>query len=342
MSRQRIVFLHVFIWLFALFANLPFAGFRDGMPLPVIVSNILGFLYLMVVFYLFYLYIAPLFLNRKKLTEFLVISFFVIAIMPFFGYVMLFFSRALFDGTFRHFFKGYSFMTHMSGYYPVLSAAVFGSFFRAIINWFETMNKAAESDRQRVHAELDLLKSKLNPHFLFNTLNNIDSLIRKDPEAASDSLIRLSDIMRYLTYETSAQYVELKREIDYMNNFIELHRIRLRSSDDISIVITGDTGAMISPGLFVPLLENAFKFVSFRTSSPSVEIIVTSEGGIINFQCSNYFEMPDGKVNEKNSGFGLANLKKRLEIVYPGKHHLEFKNEGQRFTVNLEINTNAD
>ena len=92
----------------------------------------------------------------------------------------------------------------MSGYYPVLTAAVFGSFFSVIINWFTTMNQKAELDKQKLAVELDLLKSKLNPHFLFNTLNNIDSLINHNPKEASSALIRLSEMMRYLTYETSS------------------------------------------------------------------------------------------------------------------------------------------
>ena len=152
----------------------------------------------------------------------------------------------------------------MSGYFPVLTAAVFGSFFRVIINWFTTMNQKAELDKQKLAVELDLLKSKLNPHFLFNTLNNIDSLIHQNPEEASAALIRLSEMMRYLTYETSSEVVELEKEVEYIRNFIELYRIRIKSPDDIRFEVKGDLNVMISPALFVPLIENAFKFASFR------------------------------------------------------------------------------
>ena len=127
---------------------------------------------------------VPQFLDKKKLTEFFLISFFLILIMPFIGYSILFFVRAIFEGTFQDFYRGYSIKMYMSGYFPVLTAAVFGSFFRVIINWFSTMNQKAELDRQKLTAELDLIKNKLNPHFLFNTLNNIDSLIKNNPEKA--------------------------------------------------------------------------------------------------------------------------------------------------------------
>lgn len=204
MSKRRITYIHIFIWLFALFANVPYSNLLNGMSPQMIVSNIIGFLYLMAVFYLFYLFMVPLFLDRKKIAEFFSLSFLLVLIMPFFGYTLLFLSRACFDGTFHNFYHDYSLRMHMSGYYPVLTAAVFGSFFSVIINWFTTMNQKAELDKQKLAVELDLLKSKLNPHFLFNTLNNIDSLIHNNPEEASSALIRLSEMMRYLTYETSS------------------------------------------------------------------------------------------------------------------------------------------
>ena len=219
MNKKRITYIHVFIWLFAVFANLPYSNIKQGCRLRLLFPMSLAFLYLMVVFYFFYLVMVPFFLNRKKVAEFFAISFLVVLIMPFFGYTILFVSRAYFEGTFHHFYRDYSLRMHMSGYYPVLTAAVFGSFFSVIINWFTTMNQKAELDKQKLAVELDLLKSKLNPHFLFNTLNNIDSLIHQNPEEASAALIRLSEIMRYLTYETSSDVVDLKREIEYITKF---------------------------------------------------------------------------------------------------------------------------
>ena len=128
---------------------------------------------------------VPFLVTRKRLDLFFIISFLVVLIMPFFGYTLLFTARALFKGSFHNFYNEYSFKMHMSGYFPVLTAAVFGSFFGVIINWFKTMNQKAELDKQKLVIELELIKSKLNPHFLFNTLNNIDSLIHQHPDEAS-------------------------------------------------------------------------------------------------------------------------------------------------------------
>lgn len=342
MNKKRITYFHIFIWLFAFFANLPYSNIGHYMPPQQIIANIIAFLYLMVVFYLFYLLLAPLFLNKKKIIEFFGFSFLIVLIMPFFGYSILFFSRALFDGTFHNFYKGYSLKMHMSGYYPVLTAAVFGSFFRVIINWFTTLNQKAELDKQKLAVELDLLKSKLNPHFLFNTLNNIDSLIQKDPEKASAALIRLSDMMRYLTYETSSQTVEIEKEVAYIRNFIELYRIRIKSPEDIQFEVYGNLDVMISPALFVPLLENAFKYAVYRTNKPGVKINLSSAGGKIIFEISNNFDNTLKFPQPGKSGYGIINLKKRLELTYPDKHQLIIEPGASLYNVKLTIDTNAD
>ena len=342
MSRKQLTLLHVFIWLFAAFANLPFSGISNGIETRQIVTYLIAFLYLMVAFYLFYLFIAPLFLNKKNLIGFLLTSFFVVLIMPFIGYMILFFTRALFDSSFHNFFRGYSIKMHMSGFYPVLTAAVFGSFFRVIINWFETLNQKAELDKQKLSIELDLLKSKLNPHFLFNTLNNIDSLIQSDSEKASYALIKLSEMMRYLTYETKSEVVELDREITYINNMIDLYRLRVKVSESIKFEFTGEMKVMISPGLFVPLIENAFKYATFNTKAPAVKINLSSDNGIIILNVSNYCEKLKRESNNDHSGYGITNLKRRLELAYPGSHELKIEKEDNQFTVKLLINTNGN
>jgi two-component system, LytTR family, sensor kinase len=339
MSKKRITYIHIFIWLFAVFANFPYSNLRGNIPPQQIVTNIFAFLYLMMVFYLFYLILVPAFLNRKKVAEFFGVSFVIILIMPFFGYTILFFLRAVFEGTFHNFYRGYSVRMHMSGYYPVLTAAVFGSFFRVIINWFTIMNQKAELDKQKFAVELDLLKSKLNPHFLFNTLNNIDSLIHQNSEEASAALIRLSEIMRYLTYETSSEVVELKIEVEYIRNFIELYRIRIKSPEDIRLDVQGNLSTLIAPALFVPILENAFKFASYRNRKPYVDINLSSDKGIVIFSISNYYEY-NPEAETTHSGFGLLNLKKRLELTYPDKHQLLIEPGETRFSVKLTINTN--
>jgi two-component system, LytTR family, sensor kinase len=342
MSRKKIVYLHVFIWLFAAFANLPLANLGSEVPAKQIASYVIAFLYLMVVFYLFYFVVVPAFLDKKRITLFLILSFLIVLVMPFFGYTLLFLNKAIFEGSFRNFYSGYSLKMHMSGYYPVLTAAVFGSFFRVIINWFTTMNQKSDLDREKLAIELELLKNKLNPHFLFNTLNNIDSLIQKDTTAASAALIKLSDIMRYLTYETSSDKVELRKEVEYIENIISLYRLRIRSAEDIQFTSEGDTSVRIAPALFVPFIENAFKFAGFRGQKPSISIKLSSSNGIVCFNCSNYFDPVQTSPEAGHSGTGLLNVRKRLELIYPGKYDLIADKSADSFLVKLKIDINAD
>jgi len=342
MSKKKIIYIHLFVWLFAIFANLPYSGIKNGMHPQEAVTFVFAFLYLMLVFYLFYIFFVPKLLNNNNLTSFLFISFLLVLFMPFIGYMVLFFVKAIFAGTFTNFFHGYSLRMHMSGFYPVVTAAVFGSFFRVIINWVAIVNQKAELDKQKLAVELDLLKSKLNPHFLFNTLNNIDSLIRKDPEEASSALIRLSEIMRYLTYETESGTVTLEKEITYIRNFIELFRIRLKSPDDILFETKGDLCAEISPALFIPLIENAFKFARFGNEKPGLTLRISSDAGIVNFRISNYYNMNSSGFENNNSGYGLNNLRKRLEMAYPGRHRLNIEKGEQQFQVELIIDTHAN
>jgi sensor histidine kinase YesM len=342
MSKKRVTYIHIFIWLFAIFADLPFTNLNRNTPPQQIITYTIAFLYLMAVFYFFYLVMVPIIINRKKIDLFFALSFLVVLIMPFFGYTLLFLLRALFEGTFHHFYRDYSLKMHMSGYYPVLTAAVFGSFFGVIINWVKTINQKTDLDRQKLAVELNLLKSKLNPHFLFNTLNNIDSLIHQNSEEASAALIRLSEIMRYLTYETASDVIALEREIEYIQNLIELHRIRIKTPEDIRFDVRGDLNVMISPALFVPLIENAFKFATFRTKKPSVDISLSSEGGIVVFEISNYYENRVVVAGNEHSGYGIINLKKRLELTYHGKYQLSIEPGELIYHAKLTINTNAD
>lgn len=341
MSKKRITYIHIFIWLFAICANLPYSSLtQDSEPLQ-IVSNIIGFFYLMVVFYFFYLVMVPFLVTRKRLDLFFILSFLVVLIMPFFGYTVLFVTRALFEGSFHNFYRDYTFKMHMSGYFPVLTAAVFGSFLGVIINWFKTMNQKAELDKQKLAIELELIKSKLNPHFLFNTLNNIDSLIHQNPDEASSALIRLSEMMRYLTYETVSDVVDLNREINYIRNFIELNKIRIKSPDDIRFEITGDQNVMIPPAIFIPLVENAFKFASFRINKPCIDIKFVSDRGTVVLDIANYHETNNTKP-EKDSGSGLKNLRKRLDLTYPDNYQLIIEPGVSLFHAKLTINTNAN
>jgi two-component system, LytTR family, sensor kinase len=220
--------------------------------------------------------------------------------------------------------------------FVVLSASVI----KLAKNWFESQQTQADLEIQNRKSELALLRSQVNPHFLFNTLNNIDALIRKDPEKASDSVMKLSWIMRYFIYEANTEKVPLEKEIEYLESFIELQRIRYKDQDFIDYSRSGPLeGTEIAPMLFVPFVENAFKHGTRRSQIPGIVIRLEVTGPTVRFTVWNYLIPNQNGSKDPGKGIGLKNLAKRLELLYPGKHELKFSEEDGKFTASLVIQT---
>ncbi len=187
--------------------------------------------------------------------------------------------------------------------------------------WLKEQQAIARLETAQAESELSLLKYQMNPHFIYNTLNNIDSLIHSDKEKASKSLIRLSEIMRYVAYDSSANTVTIRDEVNYLNSFIELQKLRF--GDDLIRVDLSITNPLrrIAPMLFIPLVENAIKHGEKSKTKPAVVISLVAENDIT-FTVTN--TIGSEKINkDKTGGIGLRNLRRRLELIYPGNYSLE-------------------
>lgn len=184
-------------------------------------------------------------------------------------------------------------------------------------------------------AELALLKSQINPHFFFNTLNNLYGLTVEKSDKAPEVVLKLSDMMRYSIYEGKKELVSLKNEIEYLNNYIELHKIRFQKKVDIKTNYEVDKDYEIAPLLFLILLENAFKHgIESMTDNAFINLNLTAKENNISFTIKNSFE---SKITNESSGIGLKNLQQRLELLYPEQHKLSIKKDDSTFDVNLEI-----
>lgn len=189
---------------------------------------------------------------------------------------------------------------------------------------------------EKSKAELSMLKAQVNPHFFFNTLNNLYSLTVKNSDKAPEVILKLSDMMRYTIYEGKKDIVFLKDEIIYLNNYIDLHKIRYRKSVKIEFTHTIEYSDTIAPLLFIILLENAFKHgVETLTENTFIIISLTSNAEYIHFTIENNF---DPNEISKEKGIGLDNLKRRLELVYPNKHELSILEKDTMYKVDLKIN----
>ena len=208
---------------------------------------------------------------------------------------------------------------------------------RMTARWYEQEATRKELDRSRVEAELRNLKSQLNPHFLFNTLNNIYSLIAFSPERAQEAVHDLSRLLRYVLYDSNQPFVPIEKELDFIRNYVELMRIRLPESARLEMNIdVQQSGLTIAPLLFISLIENAFKH-GISNSNPSyIRIqLKENEDGIDCYIENSLF--PKDAADQSGSGIGLTNLKKRLGLIYPENHLLVCHQENNAYIAELYI-----
>ncbi len=218
----------------------------------------------------------------------------------------------------------------------------------ALVRFFKLYTQR-EQDRhqlQEAHtkSQLAFLKSQVNPHFLFNALNNIYSLsVQEKQDKIAESIERLSNIMRYLTYDSNAKFVSLGREISLIENYIDIQQMRVAEHDEVNISFHCNgviDGLQIAPVLLLPLVENAFKHGIKPSAKSWVSINIDVEEQVLTMTTRNsYFEDMDNKLNE--NGVGMANVRQRLDLIYPGQYTLETAIEDSVFTTCLKLEMNA-
>lgn len=211
-------------------------------------------------------------------------------------------------------------------------------FFVLIIGWvFQQWKWMKSLESKKAKAELSLLKSQINPHFFFNTLNNLYGLTVEKSDDAPNVVLKLSDMMRYTIYMGKEDLVSLKDEIDYLQNYIELHKIRYQKKVDIQFTYSNISDYKIAPLLYIIALENAFKHgVEKLTENAYIHIHISTDNDRICFEIENNFEIPETK---QDSGIGLDNLKQRLQLLYPNKHLLTIENGDSVYKLALKLNT---
>ena len=203
-------------------------------------------------------------------------------------------------------------------------------------------NELARNQLQayQLSTEIKFLKSQINPHFLFNTLNNLFSMAQeKGNEDLADGISKLSGMMRYMIYDSNAESVPLSKEIAYLEDCITLNKLRY-ADDEVKVGFDFPAqhgGTVIAPMLFIPFVENAFKHgvAIGRTSAIDIAIVLSDKK--LNFSCGNTIYNEIKKMADEKSGIGLENVKRRLDLLYPGKHRLQINENDGKFTVNLEI-----
>ncbi len=207
-------------------------------------------------------------------------------------------------------------------------------------NWLSSEQRRSEIEKEKLQTELKYLRAQLNPHFLFNTINSIFVLIHKNQDLASDSLAKFSELLRYQLYQSNESFIPLEQELDYVKNFIELEKLRY---DTRQLQMTFDidesqiANLNIAPFLLIPFIENSFKHVShFRDRSNWIEMKLSVENGLLKFLIGNSKHNMQVE-REEESGVGLANVKRRLSLLYPNAYVLDIVQDTDQFEISLSL-----
>jgi two-component system, LytTR family, sensor kinase len=203
----------------------------------------------------------------------------------------------------------------------------------------ENEKQRKELEKEKLNSELAMLKNQLSPHFFFNTLNNIYSLIEIDGVRAQEAVLKLSKMMRYMLYESEHQKAPMAHELAFMESYVALMRLRLSAKVDFQVSFPKDCPAIdVPPLLFVSFIENAFKHGISHREQSFIHIVLVADENHLNFTCINSIHaLTEAGADMAYGGIGLENVKKRLALLYPSKHHLEIEQTDHRYSVNLEI-----
>lgn len=286
-------------------------------------------------FYSFYYIIFPKFFQKKRFLQTFVFGTGISLLASLLGYIILnnYFvetcSEEIGSSDFIGIILFLTLITEISG--------VIGLLLQGFITWFEELKLREDLAKRNHEIEMALVKSKLDPHFLFNTINNIDVLIIRDPELASSYLNKLSDIMRFMLYETKSDLISIAREIEYIEKYIELQRIRTANPDYIHLEITGKLeNCKIAPMLFIPFIENAVKHTTNKKIPEAIKIKIELSKDHIDFCCINKYES-QGNKDKKDGGLGNQLIQRRLDLLYKSDYELKVEKQKNQYTVNLRI-----
>ncbi|MGR7814222.1 sensor histidine kinase [Lacinutrix undariae] len=327
--------IHIAIWTAYLSVSILQIYFERGtIPtflIAIMLSNI-------IIFYINYLYLVPKLLLNKKLKIY-VLFILIIIIVPtiifdifierpqhlqLMNKINFINKNSPSFGRFRHMFP---FLINTT-------IVIIGTSIRIYSEWIKNENNKKTIEIEKSHAELHFLKNQLNPHFLFNSLNSIYALTTKKSNDAPEAVITLSELMRYMLYQTDNEYVLLKDELEYIQNFLKLQRLRIANNENVTINIFGTiTHQKIKPLLLISFIENAFKYGTDFKGNTEVKIEIHVKEHELHFSCTNLIGNR-GKDYE-NSGIGLQNTQERLNLLYPKNHQLKVTETKEKFNINL-------
>lgn len=221
-------------------------------------------------------------------------------------------------------------------YFFLFSQLIFSTVFWAVNHLLKNEKEKQVLLQEKVDAETAFLKSQVNPHFLFNTLNNIYSLVYQKSDQALPAILTLSELMRYNMKDSQTDFIDLSKEIAYIKSFIHLQTLRIKNAQVIFTTDTGINSIKIAPLLLIPFVENSFKHGVTDDHEKPLSIHLSVQDKLVKFTTKNYIRQGN---KDESSGVGLQNLQRRLQLIYPGTHRLTINNNNNQYICEMEINT---
>ena len=253
--------------------------------------------------------------------------------------VGFFFFQEVFHHFFLEFEHEHGTAPEMLGIFPLIMVSAIASSYGLLLEFLEQDSNKEEQKNEQLKSELSFLRSQISPHFIFNILNSIVYLIRtKASEQAEDVTMRLSSLMRYMLYDSDQTMVPLTNELSYVENYIDLQKMRFDGNVAFDFQVNGDgEGQMIEPMLLIPFVENAVKHGVGLVEKPFIKVQLESNEQRLHFQVKNKKGKEEQVFKDSSSGIGLKNVRRRLELLYPNKHTLEIKEDELNFSVDLTL-----
>ena len=338
MKPLRITIIHLVFWLIMWSTNLAFLLFRGNAVVweqyaSVGIKSLLEF----GVFYLFYAWIVPRFFHKGNYFRFGVVALIFCCLLII--VYALGMTSSMIELKLAASWKIFGFEVIMATYYVILYAFLGGFLFLAIQGISDREQKM-KLEQQHTKTELALLRSQVNPHFLFNTLNTIHSYVTENHPDRAKSIILLSDIMRYMLYEASGDKILLSKEIGYIESFIKLHELRFERNCMVTFHVDGEAANIrIPPMILIPFVENAFKHGTFRKPEHPLKIQLSIGNNIIVFMVENHVDPVKAVTPEASGapGMGLDNVKRRLDLLYPANYSLVIDQTDKFYRIKLKI-----
>jgi sensor histidine kinase YesM len=338
-GRLRIVMEHLGFWVFSFFVLLLILKQAGGIHAIDFIYTLIFFISIVPMVYLNYSLAMPRFLQKGKNLLFLLVSALLVI-----GAAT--FNHFLFTHLADSIFPGYYFVSYFTFIEIIIIHLVFlilTTLLAMSKDWFaliETQRRIAVLEKDKKEAELEALKGQVNPHFLFNTLNNLYSLAQKKSELTAEMILKLSDLMRYVLFETTSDFVELNHEIAFIENYVNLQKLRTGNPNAVQFLYPDELNELkIAPLILIHFVENCFKHgLKGDTENVFVDIGLKVKNGKLEFTSNNNVGIVDDVEKNKSGGTGLINARKRLDLIYGDNYKLEIQENKRTFTVNLNIN----